>query len=124
MKILTHLTFSAAVIGLYTSYAAPIFLRITSGRDKLVPGPFHLGRWSTPVGTIAVTWVTFIVILLLFPPGQAIHANTMSKFSLEFSCLFLTQFCFRLRRRHNRGGLHLRFWVMGFICSQVVPRSH
>ncbi|TBU21825.1 amino acid transporter [Dichomitus squalens] len=44
----------ASVIGLYTSYAAPIFLRITSGRDKLVPGPFALGRWFMPIGTIAV----------------------------------------------------------------------
>ncbi|KAF8652589.1 hypothetical protein AX16_004310 [Volvariella volvacea WC 439] len=63
----------AAVIGLYTSYAAPIFLRITSGRDKLVPGPFHLGRWSTIIGAIAVSWVTFIVILLLFPAAQTVH---------------------------------------------------
>ncbi|KAF8957124.1 amino acid permease-domain-containing protein [Flammula alnicola] len=51
----------SSVIGLYTSYAAPIFLRITYGRDKLTPGPFSLGRWATPIGTIAVAWVSFVV---------------------------------------------------------------
>jgi len=68
----------AAVIGLYTSYAAPIFLRITSGRDKLPRGPFSLGRWYLPIGIIAVAWVTFIVILLLFPPGQSPTPQNMN----------------------------------------------
>lgn len=68
----------SSVIGLYTSYAAPIFLRITSGRDKLVPGPFTLGAWSTPVGAIAVAWVCFIVVLLFFPPSQTTNPPDMN----------------------------------------------
>ncbi|KAF8184475.1 APC amino acid permease [Pholiota molesta] len=68
----------SSVIGLYTSYAAPIFLRITSGRDKLIPGPFSLGRWSTPIGVIAVSWVTFIVIMLFFPPVHNPTAQDMN----------------------------------------------
>ncbi|THH31098.1 hypothetical protein EUX98_g3095 [Antrodiella citrinella] len=68
----------AAVVGLYTSYAVPIFLRITSGRDKLVPGPFSLGRWYIPIGIVAVSWVAFIVVLLLFPSGSAPTAKTMN----------------------------------------------
>ncbi|CAA7265225.1 unnamed protein product [Cyclocybe aegerita] len=67
----------SAVIGLYTSYAAPIFLRITSGRDRLIPGPFSLGRWGVPVGAIAVAWVTFIVVMLLFPPSHTTTAEDM-----------------------------------------------
>ncbi|KDR80906.1 hypothetical protein GALMADRAFT_241414 [Galerina marginata CBS 339.88] len=68
----------SSVIGLYTSYATPIFLRITSGRDRLVPGPFSLGRWATPVGSIAVAWVSFIVVMLFFPPGQTTNAQEMN----------------------------------------------
>lgn len=68
----------SSVIGLYTSYAAPIFLRITSGRNKLIPGPFSLGRWAVPVGTIAVAWVSYIVVLLFFPPGQTTTTQTMN----------------------------------------------
>lgn len=43
------------------------------------PGPFNLGRWSTPIGAIAVAWVTFVTVMLLFPPGQAATAGTMSE---------------------------------------------
>lgn len=71
---------SASVIGLYTSYATPIFLRITSGRDKLVPGSFTLGRWYLPIGAIAVAWVTFINILLMFPTVRPTTAKNMSEF--------------------------------------------
>ncbi|EPT00889.1 hypothetical protein FOMPIDRAFT_1121835 [Fomitopsis schrenkii] len=68
----------AAVIGLYTSYITPVFLRITSGRDKLVPGPFSLGKWYLPIGAIACAWVVFIVVLLLFPPESNPAADTMN----------------------------------------------
>ncbi|KZT70231.1 amino acid transporter [Daedalea quercina L-15889] len=68
----------ASVIGLYTSYVTPIFLRITSGRNKLVPGPFSLGRWCVPIGAIACSWVAFIVVLLLFPTGSGPTADTMN----------------------------------------------
>jgi len=68
----------SSVIGLYTSYAAPIFLRITSGRSTFTPGPFSLGRWAVPVGTIAVAWVSYIVVLLFFPPGQTTNAQQMN----------------------------------------------
>ncbi|KAH9850200.1 amino acid transporter [Lenzites betulinus] len=70
--------YSASVIGLYTSYATPIFLRVTSGRHKLVPGPFSLGRWSTLIGSIAIAWVAFIVVLLCFPPSQTTTAAEMN----------------------------------------------
>ena len=49
---------SASVIGLYVSYVTPIFLRITTGRDKLQHGPFSLGKWYMPIGIVAVAWVS------------------------------------------------------------------
>ncbi|KAJ7705476.1 amino acid transporter [Mycena rosella] len=81
--------FCASVIGLYTSYAVPIFLRITSGRDKFVPGPFSLGRWSTPIGAIAVAWVVFIEVVLIFPGGQVTTAETMNYSVLIVMAVFL-----------------------------------
>jgi hypothetical protein len=69
----------ASVIGLYVSYATPIFLRITSGRRRLARGPFSLGRWYLPIGAIAVSWVTFIVVVLLFPASSSVEPATMSE---------------------------------------------
>jgi ABC-type microcin C transport system permease subunit YejB len=80
------------VIGLYTSYAAPIFLRITPiihGRDELAPDPFSLGRWAAPVGVIAVAWVSFIVVMLFLPPGQDTAAEEVSKLHIVLRTLRL-----------------------------------
>lgn len=78
--LLTQNKTSASVIGLYSSYATPIFLRITSGREKLIPGPFTLGRWYIPIGAVAVAWVAFINVLLCFPSSQVTSAADMSRF--------------------------------------------
>jgi amino acid permease (GABA permease) len=57
---------SIAVIGLYIAYAIPIFLRLRAG-DAFQRGPWHLGRWSRPIGTIAVVWVCIICVLFVLP---------------------------------------------------------
>jgi amino acid transporter len=57
---------SIAVIGLYIAYVIPTFLRLRAG-DAFVPGRWNLGKWSKPIGTIAVIWVLFICIVLMMP---------------------------------------------------------
>jgi len=57
---------SIAVIGLYIAYVIPTFLRLRRG-EHFQRGPWHLGRWSHPIGWIAVTWVVIITILFLLP---------------------------------------------------------
>jgi amino acid permease (GABA permease) len=57
---------SIAVIGLYIAYVLPTFLRLRRG-DDFERGPWHLGRWSRPVGIIAVSWVVVITILFMLP---------------------------------------------------------
>ncbi|OJA08785.1 hypothetical protein AZE42_01312 [Rhizopogon vesiculosus] len=69
---------SASVIGLYISYVTPIYYRVTSGRNKLQPGPFNLGRWSYPIGWIGIIWVAFMVVMLLFPYSQTANEQTMN----------------------------------------------
>ena len=68
----------ASVIGFYISYVAPIFLRITCGRDKFLPGVFSLGKWYLPIGAVAVAWVAFVIVLLCFPAAQTTTAQEMS----------------------------------------------
>ena len=54
------------VIGLYIAYMIPIFLRLRA-RESFQKGPWHLGKWSYPIGWIAVIWVAFICIVLMMP---------------------------------------------------------
>jgi len=63
---------SIAVIGLYIAYVLPTFLRLRQGAS-FQRGPWHLGRWSYLVGTIAVIWVVFITVLFMLPTVSPIH---------------------------------------------------
>jgi amino acid transporter len=68
---------SIAVIGLYIAYITPVFLRLRAG-DSFVPGPWSLGRWSRPIGTIATIWVVFIAILFLLPQFVPVRTDTFN----------------------------------------------
>jgi len=68
---------SIAVIGLYIAYVVPIFLRLAAG-DRFTPGPWRLGRWSRPIGIVAVLWVVFIVVLFLLPQASPITATNFN----------------------------------------------
>jgi amino acid permease (GABA permease) len=64
---------SIAVIGLYIAYVLPTFLRLRQG-DNFQRGPWHLGRWSKPIGITAVVWVVIISILFMLPVFSPITA--------------------------------------------------
>jgi len=68
---------SIAVIGLYIAYVMPTFLRLRQG-DDFVRGPWHLGRWSKPIGTIAVVWVGVITILFMLPQLSPVTAASFN----------------------------------------------
>jgi amino acid permease (GABA permease) len=68
---------SIATIGLYIAYVSPTYLRLRQGA-AFRRGPWHLGRWSTPVGVIAVVWVVFITILFMLPAASPITWTTFN----------------------------------------------
>jgi amino acid permease (GABA permease) len=68
---------SIAVIGLYIAYVLPTFLRLRQGAS-FRRGPWHLGRWSMPIGIIAVIWVAFITILFMLPTASPVTWKTFN----------------------------------------------
>jgi amino acid permease (GABA permease) len=68
---------SIAVIGLYIAYVLPTLLRLLQG-DKFQRGPWHLGKWSRPVGVVAVLWVVFITVLFMLPQASPVTAKTFN----------------------------------------------
>jgi amino acid permease (GABA permease) len=68
---------SIAVIGLYIAYVLPTLLRLRQG-ENFRRGPWHLGRWSRPIGIIAVTWVGFITVLFMLPQVSPIGWKTFN----------------------------------------------
>jgi amino acid permease (GABA permease) len=68
---------SIAVIGLYIAYVIPTFLRVRLG-DSFVRGPWHLGRWSRPIGIAAVAWVAVITVLFMLPTANPVTATNFN----------------------------------------------
>ncbi|KAF5363808.1 hypothetical protein D9756_000045 [Leucocoprinus leucothites] len=115
----------ATVVGLYVSYAIPIFFRITSGHRTFKPGPFNLGRYSRPIGAIAVLWSLFASVVLLFPLDPRIHSSKdMSNYDSLFSSTseklikvpYRLRRCYHMRCAHAFGSivvLSARKWFKG-----------
>ncbi|WP_427885150.1 amino acid permease [Kribbella sp. GL6] len=68
---------SIAVIGLYIAYVLPTLLRLLQG-DRFQPGPWNLGRWSRPIGIVAIVWVVFITILFMLPQVSPVTGSTFN----------------------------------------------
>jgi hypothetical protein len=68
---------SISVIGLYLSYVIPVLLRLRRG-EGFVRGPWHLGRWSRPIGAVAVVWTVFISVLFMLPTANPVTARSFN----------------------------------------------
>ena len=75
---------SIAVIGLYVAYGIPILLRLRAG-NAFERGPWHLGRWSRVVGTIAVVWIVIISILFILPTAFPITGTNFNYTIVAFA---------------------------------------
>jgi amino acid transporter len=75
---------SLSVIGLYVSYIIPVYLawRTRGSAMELVRGPWHLGRFGSPINVVAMVWVLFITMILALPDdvraGKTIAGLTLA----------------------------------------------
>ena len=95
---------SINTIGLFGSYAIPIWLRLRQG-SAFTPGPWHLGRWSLPVARVAVAWVVFSSILFLLPQVSPITATNFNYAPVALGAVLAvaTVWWFISARRHFHG---------------------
>jgi len=70
--------FSLTATGLYTSYAIPIFLRVTIGCDTFCPAEWSLGSYSYPMSCFAVVWCAFMVVILCLPTSADLSVDTFN----------------------------------------------
>ncbi|WP_413805271.1 amino acid permease [Streptomyces sp. OE57] len=90
------------VIGITPAYAIPVFLRLRAG-DRFQPGPWNLGRWSKPVGWIAVVWVAVVTVLFCLPQSSPVTVDSMNYASIALAVVLLlaTVWWFVARRSYN-----------------------
>lgn len=74
--------FSLGVAGNNLAWGVPIFARVWWGQRKFKPGPFYTGeRFSVPIAWAAVTFLSFGIILCMFPVGGPGPTRESSLFS-------------------------------------------
>lgn len=61
------------------SYVAVLAARLYYEKQLPVKkGPFSLGRWQKPINIMAIVWVSFISVILFFPPSYPVTALNMN----------------------------------------------
>jgi len=90
-----------STIFLYAAYGACIYLGITT-TEWLKHRVWSLGRWSKPIGWVAVFWVVVLMILFSFPTS----GNISWPFMLAFVVLLLIYYFGWARSRFKGPQIH------------------
>ena len=72
--------FSIGAVAAFVAFTIPIFIRVFLVGDRFRPGPWNLGRFSTPIGATACSFVILMVPILMLPSstGADLNASTMN----------------------------------------------
>ncbi|MCJ1246211.1 hypothetical protein MMC30_003417 [Trapelia coarctata] len=83
--------FSIAAVAAFVAFTIPIFIRVFFVGNRFRPGPWNLGRWSIPIGTMACAFVLLMVPVLCFPAltGSDLDPATMNWTALVYGAPML-----------------------------------
>lgn len=76
--------FSIGAIAQYMAFIFPVALKLFVVGDKFRPGPWNLGRFSKPIGAVAVAYVALIIPVLCFP---AVKGHDLNDLNMNYTCL-------------------------------------
>jgi amino acid transporter len=110
---------SISTIGFYASYGLPIVLALRARKQKrLERGPWHIGRWSGTVNTIAVAWIVIITIIFMLPPNQ------LTGYTFAGVLVLLAIYDGAWARRHFRGPAALKSFGAPAIPTRPTGEKH
>lgn len=98
--------FALGVCGNYLAWCTPVFLRLTSGKDKFKPGTFYLGDTFSKInGWVCCTWGLFIIILACFPSSKHVEKDTMNYASVISGGVWILSlvFFYSFKYKHYHG---------------------
>ena len=78
--------FSIGAIGQYTAFTMPVAIKLFCDHrvKRFRPGPWNLGKFSTPLGAAAVAWWALIVPALCFP---AVRGSDLTPLTMNWTVL-------------------------------------
>ncbi|KAF2707795.1 amino acid transporter [Pleomassaria siparia CBS 279.74] len=83
--------FSIGAIGAFVAFTLPIFIRVFFVGDRFRAGPWHLGKFSIPIGVVASAFVALMVPILCLPSvtGADLTLDTMNWTALVYGAPML-----------------------------------
>lgn len=85
---------SVSTIALTVSYAIPIFVLLCVGRDKLVPGPYTLGRFGYTANVVSVVYCCITTVFFFFPGSPSPSGADMNYAIAVFGIVLILAFIF------------------------------
>jgi amino acid transporter len=72
--------FSVGAIAAMVAFTIPIFIRVFFVGDRFRRGPWHLGKWSKPIGAAGCVFILVMMPILCFPSvkGENLTAPDMN----------------------------------------------
>jgi amino acid transporter len=85
---------SVSTIALTVSYAMPILALLVTGREKLPPGPFQLGRIGPLLNWVSIIYCIITTIFFLFPGSPNPAPSDMNFAIAVFGVMLVIAFAF------------------------------
>lgn len=62
--------FSIGAIAAFVSFTIPITIRLFFVGNRFKPGPWNLGKWSLPIGSVGCGFVLLMIPIMCFPTSK------------------------------------------------------
>ena len=79
-SVAANALFSLFVASNYVAWGTPILCRLIWGSTRFQPGEFYTGSFSRPLAIVAVAWLSFGLVLSMFPSTGPNPARTFMVF--------------------------------------------
>jgi len=110
--------FNVCAIALDWSYCIPIACKLIFG--KFEPGPWHLGKFSTPINVWACVWTAFVSVIFVFPETMPVTPQNMNWAVVYLAGIFTAAYIYWLisGRKFYTGPI-----VVSYTCCVLQPLS-
>lgn len=78
--------FSLAVAANNVAWGTPIFCRLVWGEKKFTPGPVYTGRFSKPIGWLAIVFLIFGILLAMMPSSGPNPTPQTMNYTVVVNC--------------------------------------
>jgi amino acid transporter len=76
--------FSVGAIAAQVAFTTPILIRVFFVGNRFRPGPWNLGKFSMPIGVVAIAFVALMIPILNFPSVKGANLTLVYWLVLEF----------------------------------------